>query len=256
MLIWNQHTLTYAGGGLFTTKLPWVHPERTEETFEIIYMAKGVAHMEENGVPFTLEKGDLKVLIPGLFHRGTKESQPPTEFYWHHFHFTGDLTAFLSGQTLFRGISGGVFPEILHSENTINKEAAEPALLYLLTTLMHRSENKEQNRLANHVLEWTRINANATLTVSGIAKQFGYHPDHLSRLIKSHCGNGLKDALDRFIIARAKDLLDNSSYSVKEIADVLGFRDSNLFVNFYKYHENTTPTQYRCRNSAIHMNAH
>ncbi|MBQ4086711.1 MAG: AraC family transcriptional regulator [Clostridia bacterium] len=255
MLIWNQHTLSYAGGGLFTTTLPWVHPERTEKTYEIIYMTKGVAHMEENGEPFTLEKGDLKVLTPGLPHRGTKESLPPTEFYWHHFHFSGDLSAYLSGQTLFRGISSGVFPEILHLENISGKDAAEPALLYLLSTLMHQAENKEHNRLANRVLEWTRINADASLTVSGVAKHFGYHPDHLSRLVKAHSGVGLKDVLDGFIITRAKDLLDNSTYSVKEIADMLGFRDANLFVNFYKYHENTTPTRYRCRNSGIHMNA-
>ncbi len=255
MIETSNHSLTYCGGGLFTTTLPWVHPARTEETYEIIYMIRGTAYMEENGNPVTLEKGDLKIFSPHVPHKGIQESTPPTEFYWHHFKLGGDADTFLPQERLFRGVSGGVFPEMLHLENLAGKEAAEPALLYFLTNLKHTSDNSNKNRLANRIYEWARINADATLTVEKTAAHFGYHPEYISKLIKSSFGTGLKNILDSFILLRAKDLLDNSSYSVKEIAGILGFRDANLFVNFFKYHESTTPTKYRNRNFRIHMNA-
>ena len=100
-----------------------------------------------------------------------------------------------------------------------------------------------------------RINASAQLTAQKTAAYFGYHPEYLSKVVKQKFGVGLKSVIDKFIINRANELLDNSVYSVKEIAAMLEFREANLFINFYKYHENTTPTKYRSRNFKTHMNA-
>ena len=256
MLQTDHFSLSYQGGGFFTTTLPWTHPPRTEETYELIYMTKGIAYMEENGVPFTLEKGDLKILSPHLSHSGIAESLPPTEFYWHHFSVSGDVDALLPETRLLRNIPADVLPEILHLESLSGLEAAEPALLYFLTNLRHLTPIGDRDRLANRILEWVRINASATLTAKKVSAHFGYHPDYISRAVKNECGTGIKQVIDRYILARANDLLDNSTYSVKEISAVLGFKDANLFVNFYKYHKGITPTRYRNRNFKIHMNSH
>ena len=64
----------------------------------------------------------------------------------------------------------------------------------------------------------------------------------------------VKNIIDDFLIKRANDYLMNTNYSVKEIASMLEFSDSTAFINFYKYHENTTPTKFRNTYSKIHMN--
>ena len=256
MLKTEKGSLTYYGGGLFLTESEWVHPCRCEETYEIIYMVRGTAFMEEGGVPFTLHKGDLKILRPGVFHSGVQKSVMPTSFYWHHFKISGNESGFLPECFLFQRFSGGgIFPEILHLETLCGKKAAEPALLHLVFTLKYSVPGQDDNqRLANRVYEYVRIHAGASLTVEKTAAFFGYHPEYLSKIVKSKFGLGLKGIIDQFIINRANELLDNSAYSVKEIAGMLEFREPNRFIHFYKYHENTTPTKYRNRNFKIHMN--
>ncbi len=254
MLQSEHFSVSYCGGGLFATSLPWSHPERTEKTYEIIYVTQGTVHMEENGEDFTLQKGDLKILLPNVSHSGTLVSDPPTAFYWLHFQLAGESDCFMPEQRLFRDFSSGLFPEILHLENAVGKPAAEPALLHLLTLLRYTTATDSKNRLANRIHEWVRIHARADLTVEKTAIQFGYHPEYISKLVRSSFGVPLKNVINVFLISRANDLLDNSFYSVKEIAGILGFRDANAFVHFYKYHEGTTPTKYRSRNFKIHMN--
>lgn len=257
MLKTETGNLAYCGGGLFLTEVEWIHPKREEKTYEIIYMVRGTAFMEEGGTEFTLQKGDLKILRPGIVHSGVCKSVTPTSFYWHHFKISGNISEFLPERSLFQSFSGGrIFPEILHLENLCGKQAAEPALLHLLNILKITVPGQTgSERLANRVYEYVRINASAQLTAQKTAAYFGYHPEYLSKVVKQKFGVGLKSVIDKFIINRANELLDNSVYSVKEIAAMLEFREANLFINFYKYHENTTPTKYRSRNFKTHMNA-
>lgn len=238
------------------TEEEWIHPCRIEETYEIIYMVRGVAFMTEDGEAFTLNKGDLKILRPGLLHKGISKSTEPTSFYWHHFKILGKESDFLPEQLIFKQFSdGGVFPEILHMETLYGTQAAEPALLYLLNKLkFSKPAERSTDRLANRVFEYVRVNASASLTVEKTAEHFGYHPEYISKTVKQKYGIGLKKIMERNVISRANDLLDNSDFSVKEIAAMLGFCESNTFVHFYKYHENITPTSYRNRNYKIHIN--
>ncbi len=247
MLKSENECITYNGGGLFLTDHQWIHPEKTEKTYEIIYVVKGNVYLEENGNTFELNPGDLRVLLPNVMHRGTKISETATSFYWHHF-FLSDELGFPSNY-IFKNISyNHIFTEILHLENLLGKTAAEPALLHLLTMLRNESLDYSANsHLANRVHEWVRTNADATLTVKKTAEFFGYNPEYLSKTIRKVYGNGLKNIVNEFVIMRANNLLDNSTYSVKEISSILKFVNANHFVNFYKYHTKTTPSTYRKR---------
>lgn len=256
MLESEHFSFSYCGGGLFSTTLPWSHPERTETTYEIIYVTQGAVHLEEKGEAFTLQKGDLKILSPEISHCGTQISEPPTSFYWMHFHLSGDVDAVLPETRIFRDVTSGLFPEILHLENLAGKSSAEPALLHLLTLLRHTTATDSKNRLANRVHEWVRVHASADLTAQKTASHFGYHPEYISKLMKNSFGVPLKSVINNFIILRANHMLDDSFYSVKEIAAILCFKDANAFSHFYKYHTGTTPMKYRNRNFKIHMNMH
>lgn len=58
----------------------------------------------------------------------------------------------------------------------------------------------------------------------------------------------LKNGLDfrqRFLDRFFKRLLQTSDLSVTAISQMLGWTDINLFFKYFKYHEETTPTQYR-----------
>ena len=46
MLHINDTTIQFNGAGLFTTDAEWIHPEKTERTYEIIYTVNGHIYIE------------------------------------------------------------------------------------------------------------------------------------------------------------------------------------------------------------------
>ncbi len=71
------------------------------------------------------------------------------------------------------------------------------------------------------------------------------HPNYLSNVIKIKTGKPIGTWIAEKTIAEAKALLQNSSTSVKEIAYLLGFSESNHFSNYFKKHTHLTPALYR-----------
>lgn len=253
MLTEQDQKITFIFAGLFTTEERWIHPQRTERDFEFIYVVDGEVSLEEAGEEIHLTKGNLCLLRPFLCHKGSRESTGHTSFYWVHFLSEGQLKAF--PRVIENFSQPYLLKELLHYNNLPNcpDYVKQSVLLHLLCSAVF-STGETESRLAKEVYEWTRINASGSLTVEEIAKQFGYHPEHLSRLIRQEYGTGLKRLIDRFLIAKLKEQLCHTNLFVKEIADQLGFRSSSACIKFFQYHEGMSPNHYRNLFPNIHMN--
>ena len=110
--------------------------------------------------------------------------------------------------------------------------------------------------LANRIAEYVRIHADRPLTVADVARQFGYNPDHIGKLFRASFRVGLKEHIDQQRLRLARDLLLTTELSVKEIAARLGWRNENLFVKFFVYHEEISPARFRNRWRGTHWNNH
>lgn len=253
MLTKEDQAVTFVYAGLFKTEDEWIHPKRTEQTFELIYVVDGDIFMEEEGNQLHLTKGDLCLLRPHLCHQGTRVSAGHTSFYWVHFFSEGTLSAY---PRIIKEFSQSyLFKELLHYNNLPNcpEFVKQSVLLHLLCSSVF-SAGETRLRLATDVYEWTRINANGSLTVEEIAHQFDYHPEHLSRIIRQEYGIGLKGLLDRFLLAKLKEQLCQTNLFIKEISGQLGFRDASACIKFFQYHEGISPNRYRNLYSHVHMN--
>jgi AraC family transcriptional regulator, transcriptional activator of pobA len=82
-------------------------------------------------------------------------------------------------------------------------------------------------------------------SVQFYADKMNVHPGHLNFLMKTHSGLNAKKAIDNRILLEAKYLLTNSSGSIKEIADQLGFSDVNYFSSFFRKMAQVSPRAYR-----------
>lgn len=49
-------------GGLFVGQAGWIHPRRSIDSFEIILVRKGIVPINENGIDYRVEPGQLIVL--------------------------------------------------------------------------------------------------------------------------------------------------------------------------------------------------
>ncbi|MBQ8350680.1 MAG: helix-turn-helix transcriptional regulator [Clostridia bacterium] len=244
------------GMGLFTTEEEWIHPVKCESTYELILVSGGRVYIEEEGVPYALEKGNLLLLTPGKTHGGYQKSEGHTSFYW--IHFSCPSLPFPLPGFMERGTGDDLFRRLLHINMLPDhggEDRAESVLSYLLFSLSEQyGERTKQNRLFHEVVEWIRINATASLRAEDCAKHFGYSTAHLCRILQREAGIGTRAMIDRMLLSRAKDQLLNSGASVKEIAALLGFPSPNTFLHFFRYHEKETPLVFRNRYALTHMN--
>lgn len=253
MLINPNIEFVYAG--LFTSKGEWTHPDRTEKTFEIIYVTNGTVRLCEEQTVYTAPKGSLLVLEAGKRHYGIgKESG--VAFYWLHFFTRGMVLPFET--RFFESFSDPhLFKELLHYVflPTPQTALANAILVRILAQLSYAESRPESaGKTAEEVYEWLRVNASAGLSAKAAAVRFGFSTDHLSRLLKKQYGVGLKSVIDRFVLNRAKELLANTGLYVKEIAYELEFESDKAFIGFFKYHEGLYPGEWRDRYYKIHMN--
>ncbi len=247
--------ITYDYMGYFTTNDTWLHPNVCEKTYELIYVTEGTVSLWERDTVYELAEGDLVILAPGIPHGGYSESHGRTSFYWLHFYLEATKTVYSSHLVKrFMGLS--MLRELLHHAHDPHAPLylKEACLCHLLAAVAQADNTVTRPTLAANVYEWTRINARCGLTVSHIASHFGYNGEYLSRLVRKEYGITLKALIDRFLIAKAKNHLANSRYSVKEIATLLGFSEPNTFIHFFKYHEGISPTLYRNTYHNTHMN--
>lgn len=77
------------------------------------------------------------------------------------------------------------------------------------------------------------------------ANFLGLHVNHLNKSLKSTTGHTTSELIDMRMILEAKLLLLNSDWSVKEIAWILGFNESNHFSTFFKHQQKVTPREFR-----------
>ena len=241
--------------GLFTTDHEWIHPERIEKTFEIIYVTEGKVSLFEDDKIYELTKGDLVLLRPGILHGGHSKSFGRTSFYW--LHFTGDFPLEFCGYT-GNFVGAGMFRELIHYDtlSSADYEASRIITEHILLNIKSAHLNELKNKLPKEVHEWIRINAKSGLTAKMVSDHFDYNSEHLSRIIKKSYGISLKKLIDKLLCDEFENLLLNTNYSLKEISTFLGFgNDLSSCINFFKYHKKISPSVYRKKFSEIHMNA-
>jgi AraC-like DNA-binding protein len=82
-------------------------------------------------------------------------------------------------------------------------------------------------------------------TVAGLSAAMGYAPDHFSRLFKAVTGERPQSYVLNRRIARARQLLRETTLSVGEIAHVLGFQDPFYFSRQFRAFTGAPPTVFR-----------
>ncbi|MFD2328061.1 AraC family transcriptional regulator [Cohnella sp. GCM10020058] len=104
------------------------------------------------------------------------------------------------------------------------------------------------------MLEWIRIHSAENISVQDVAMHFTYNKDYLIRFFKKHMGMSMQEYIHSLKIAKAKNMLYQSSASIKEIAFALGFQDEKYFMKLFKRLQGLTPTEFRRAYYRTHLN--
>ena len=253
----DSNTFSYDMIGEFHSRNEWIHPRRAIQSYELILVLEGTVYIAEENQKYILEKNQMILLEPFREHFGYRTVSCPTSFYWLHF-FT-DMAPPLktyTGNEIYE--IKQLLKKLLHITNTpgYSSAAADAAAYLIFEELRHLSLEAHDSHqiLSAQISDYIRSNLKSEITISSIAQQFGYNADYVGKYFKRTHGIGLKTYIADQKIALAKSLLLTTDMNIKQIAHELGYSDENLFIKFFIYHEDETPTAFKNKYCNTHTN--
>ena len=149
--------------------------------------------------------------------------------------------------------------EYLKSINNILLEYKMQKIYYLETSssklkdiLIRLARNqtlptKDSKNAVSETINYINMNFESELTNTNIAKTVGYHPYYLNRLFIKHTGQ----SIHRYVLTRrieeAKRLLLNSTLTLSDISERVGFNSTSHFSSYFKQMAGISPHQYRIK---------
>ncbi|MCA0757353.1 AraC family transcriptional regulator [Paenibacillus sp. N4] len=111
-----------------------------------------------------------------------------------------------------------------------------------------REEQKEDRSqiVVDAIKEFVDKNAlDINLSLQSVATYFKMSSAYVGRIFKQYENVSVGDYINGYRLEKSRDMLLASSYSVKEIADYLGFSNSSYFITLFKKKYGMTPKEFR-----------
>lgn len=113
--------------------------------------------------------------------------------------------------------------------------------LRLLFPHKNTSDRKRRDDVMEEIRSYMESHHILPLTRDDLAKMAGMHVDYFSRSFKQRFGTSPQTYLNDVRLRKAKELLLDSSHSVREVAAKVGFRDEFYFSRKFKAKEGRPP---------------
>ena len=248
----NNFYIKYINAGFQTSNTGWSHKKRHLDNYELIFVTKGIIFLQEDEIRYELKENDILILSPYRIISSYNLSEQPVSFYWAVFS-TDKLDAFQLSGNYYKTQNSYEFAKLFKELIYVAKSKGYPVytvdimISMILSKLAAGSQKNIQKSKVDvmAITEWIDENINVNNTVDMISKTFNYNKDYLCRVFKSEMGITLKEYINAEQIDKSKSLLMTSNYSIKQISDILGYGNENLFIKFFKYHVKISPTKYR-----------
>lgn len=250
--------------GQFVSGPGWRHLRRTIDTFELMFVRRGVLPMRVGEQTLHIEAGQIALLPPNVEHAGTDIITSDVDFYWMHFK--------LPDARMLPDDAG--LPQDDHCLllEVSAQERLKADFATHRTLAGYRGDGKpitsadrvwQQQEWAMHVdsagaagdssglapmlaiRSWIMANAFDDITVAKVAARFHYSPSYLTAMYRRVFGVGVAEQIIEYRIDRARELLSSTASSVADIAREVGYADPKYFMRVFKRRTGLTPGQYR-----------
>ncbi len=228
------------------------------DVYMINYIVKGKAGItycedDNSQKTFVLSEGDCS-----FFYLGGKNSIYPlsNDLEWYYFHVKGGNvqkfyhnTVEKAGNVLQKfpiAIIKETFESLrkIYTNDHVDFLSASMTVTKLLYNMMCFSEEKK-DELPPLIMKIIQIYINQNTSVEELSKTLGFHPVYLERQFKKYMGISLRTFIKNRKLELAQNLLLTTNLSIQEIANYLGYTDSNGLIQLFKNNLKTTPMAYR-----------
>ena len=222
------------------------------DMYIIHYTKSGYGVFETNGQRYNIQPNDAYIVRPNTLAIQTADLENPWEIYY--FAFNGELAGYFLEKTLFKDNTVSVTTlgntiwqfiiDIIIELN--NNPVLEFHYLEYLFKLLSYFEAKDitapaamdefslNDKFIYTVKKYISMNFSRTIKISDIANQLNINRSHLYRIFKEKTGRSLEEYLVTTRLNEARRLLDDTSFSVSAISNLVGYPNSSSFFKLFK----------------------
>lgn len=255
--------------------------EHRHSFIEMNYVYSGTCTQYINGQEVILKEGDLCLLDTNVIHgiESASENDIIINIMIRTSYFDSALIQRLSGNDLLtdffvqaiyqqkkdsryilfpkgqnkrlREIIIQALGEYFHPQLCSN-EAINSYMLLIFTELLRIyngfSKNKEEptfkKAIISEILSFMEHNYQ-TMTLEQTAEKFHFHPNHLTRLLKTNIGKTFIELSHHLKIKNACTFLENTDFTIDQIANKVGYTNITFFYKSFNKIHGVTPAVYR-----------
>ena len=130
-------------------------------------------------------------------------------------------------------------------------DSAEALRDWFLERMGHACQNilRKREEKAGSIIEmaeaYIRGNFHRDMSLDEVSRTVNISPYYFSKIFKEGTGKNFIEYLTNIRMERAKELLNTTEYSMKEICAMCGYSDPNYFSRSFKKNVGVTPTEYK-----------
>lgn len=121
-------------------------------------------------------------------------------------------------------------------------------IVQVICELAQKKQNNQTERLVDRIEEFIK-NSEDWLDLATIAGKFDITPQYLSTVFKKYKSENVKEYISKIRLQKAKEFLEQTGYTVDEIAKRLGYANETGLNRLFKKYEGITPGAYRASRS-------
>ncbi len=138
----------------------------------------------------------------------------------------------------------GYSHEFMNLEGDELIEFAHRSFLLITSYVKAQSNIDYSNHIVKATKEYLENHYTEDISLEDVAEQVNISPQYFSKLIKKTTGFNFIDWLSMLRVKKAKELLNNSNLTVKEVCFMVGYKDPNYFSRIFKKRIGITPSEY------------
>lgn len=225
--------------------------------FFLHYIYHGQGIFQAEGKTYPLHAGQLFLIYPDQITYYEADQKDPWLYRWIEFHGSisdtlassagfskaspvlSDTEGFPIGQALKRIVEQGEIDFAKHMSN----------FWYFISTLISR--NLQIRQLSQQELyifkaeKFIKTNLHRTIKISDLSDTLGIDRSYLSRLFKRYKGVSTQQFILSAKLDAAAQFLKNENFSIREVAQSVGYDDSLQFSKAFKAKFNLSPSLWR-----------
>ena len=262
---------------LIQKKPPHLNKLHYHTDVELIYVNQGESLYQVDGKEIPLSPGDVLILTPGQAHKCISIAQDSRLWY---LCFSPELLSNRDGNILqedfVKPLRDGLLrlPQLLREGHPAHQQVilalqwlpycsnmlkpnykalryamvvsvCAALLPWCLRLELEQSMLDSGNTAVQRALYFIRRNHCRQITLQKIAEYVHLHPNYLCALMKKHTGQTVMYHLDKTRTDTAIHLLENSQFTMAQIAERSGYRNESVFYYKFKKITGKTPNQFR-----------